>query len=61
MNAHERPQTPSKQAKSSETFGVGGEPSPIVGGIRGLSQVATGVGALVVGAAVIAAVVALLA
>lgn len=45
---------------SSQSFGIGGEPSPLVGAVRGLAKVAGAVGALVAATAVIAAIVALL-
>lgn len=44
----------------SQSFGIGGEPSPLVGAARGLAKVAGAVGALVAATALVAAIVALL-
>lgn len=45
---------------SAQTFGIGGEPSPLIGAVRGLAHVVGAVGVLVVTTALVAAVVALL-
>lgn len=49
-----------RQGQTSQHFGVGGEPLPLVGGLRGLGKIGVAVVALVIATAVIAAVVALL-
>lgn len=46
--------------RSSQTFGIGGEPSPLLGAVRGLAKVVGAVGVLVVTTALVAAVVAVL-
>lgn len=45
---------------TSQSFSLGGEPSPLVGAARGIAKVTGAVGALVAAAAVVAAIVALL-
>lgn len=47
-------------AASSQSFGIGGEPSPLFGAVRGLAKLVGAVGVLVVTTALVAAVVALL-
>lgn len=58
--SEDRPHKRRRGDTRSQSFGVGGEPSPLVGATRGLAKVAGAVGALVAAAAVIAAIVALL-
>lgn len=51
---------PGRRKRTSQHFGVGGEPLPVVGGLRGLGKIGLAVVALAGTTAIIAAVVALL-
>lgn len=51
---------PGRRGRTAQHFGVGGEPLPVLGGLRGLGKIALAIVALVGVTAIITAVVALL-
>lgn len=60
MNAQDRLGDSPRDHRTSQHFGVGGEPLPLIGGLRGLGKIALATVALIGATGIIAAVVALL-